>query len=235
MAEREPLFDEEEPPGPRFGRGKTPGSRAVRVIISLVAVAAVVFVVWWLYLTRSVREQAGPSVERARPTTATVKPPVPDSSRAGGQEGGSGSTTPEVTPATGTAGEATVRGGETATPERRVETAAPEPREGAVQTPRIVSSTPDSVFFVQTLDRFADQYVIHVSSFRGTEKAREEVLFLAGRGYPVFVYHVDLGSKGMWYRVYVGPYATRDEAMESKIKLDEIPRITSTRLSKVPG
>jgi cell division protein FtsN len=49
------------------------------------------------------------------------------------------------------------------------------------------------------------------------------------------VYHVDLGSKGMWYRVYVGPFATRDDAMDTKIKLDENPRIKSTRVSKVPG
>ncbi len=74
-----------------------------------------------------------------------------------------------------------------------------------------------------------------MSSFKGIEKAREEAVYLSGGGYPVFIYRVDLGSKGMWHRVYVGPYATREDAMEHKIKLDENPRIKSTRISIVPG
>ncbi len=225
VSAREPLVDEGGFPGPRLRKGVS-ASRVVRVIASLVAVVAVVFVVWWLYMTRSVRERGGPTTERARPAAVAVVPPAADSSRGEGQEERRGVGTPEFTPVAGEVREATVHREVPADSVRR-KTAEP--------APRVVSSTPDSVLFVQSLDQFAGQHVIHVSSFKGTEKAEEEALYLLGWGFPVFLYHVDLGSKGKWYRVYVGPYATREEAMQSKIKLDENPRITSTRVSKVPG
>ena len=56
-----------------------------------------------------------------------------------------------------------------------------------------------------------------------------------GWDYPVFLYRIDLGGKGIWYRVYVGPANTREEARAFKIKLDENPRIQSTRIARVPG
>jgi len=94
---------------------------------------------------------------------------------------------------------------------------------------------PDRVEVAETLDPYANQYLIHVSSFRKLENAKDEAFYLLGWGYPVFIYRADLGSKGMWYRVYVGPSTTREEAMEHKIKLDENRRIKSTRIARVPG
>lgn len=212
-----PRFDEQQEREARAGR-KGRASRAVRVIASVAALSAVVFIVWWLYMTRSVREPAGGKPETAGPPAAAMESQTGDSLRA---EAGA-----DVTPAGDAVREATVRrdapeaagAGEAAEPARDASAAAPE-----------------KLRVFETLGSFAGQYVIHVSSFRGTERASEEGLYLLGRGYPVFMYHVDLGSKGMWYRVYVGPFATRDDAMDTKIKLDENPRITSTRVSKVPG
>lgn len=210
---------------------RTRSSRVVRAIATVAALSAVVFIVWWLYMTRSVREQPGEKVGTAG-HPATPAAPVDtasadtraDEDRVAGSEG---------TAAGGTAGEAVARREEPAVVPAE-ETAASTTSEKAVEPTRAQPVT-DEKFFVTTLGRFADQYVIHVSSFRGTEKAKEEARYLGGAGYPVFVYHVDTGSKGMWYRVYVGPYPTRDEAIDAKIKLDENPRIRSTRVSKVPG
>jgi cell division septation protein DedD len=108
-------------------------------------------------------------------------------------------------------------------------------REAPAGRGETAASTYAGIHYAETLDEFADRYIIHVSSFKGIEKAREEAFYLSGAGYPVFIYRVDLGSKGMWHRVYVGPYATREDAMEHKINLDGNPRIKSTRISKVPG
>jgi hypothetical protein len=212
-------------PAARETMRRARSSRAVRVIASLAALSAVVFIVWWLYLTRSVREGPGGEAKTGAPPTAAVQTPPGDSTRAAAEPRDRTAAEPEVSRAGEPVAEMTV-------PRERTPTSE---RSGAEVPKRTASPTPADFLFVDTLGRFADQYVIHVSSFRGTDKAKEEALYLAGLEFPVFIYHVDTGSKGMWYRVYVGPYATRDEAVDTKIKLDENPRIRSTRVSKVPG
>ncbi|MBP2680654.1 MAG: Sporulation related domain, partial [Candidatus Krumholzibacteriota bacterium] len=228
-----------------FGEKKGGGSRFIRVAAAVVAVALVAFVVWWLYLTRSVRDGGEKSATPGAPGASAVAVPPPADSlaaaktarervesliarnRTPARPGGPASAPTTETsqggaPETGAAG-----GGE---PVR----AAEEPREAPAQTGRSLS-TADNIHVAESLSEFADQYIVHVSSFHGIEKAGVEARDLIGWGYPVFLYRVDLGSKGIWYRVYVGPYATRESAMEHKIKLDENPRIKSTRISKVPG
>jgi cell division septation protein DedD len=226
--ERAIFEDESEISEPRIGRARTPGSRAVRVIASIAAIVAVVFVVWWLFLTRSVRERGeGPE---APPARIAVESSAGDSIRAGGAAGEAGSAERE---AAGTTGE-TAASPDTTAVTRAAEPTVPRGDESVSRGDAAVSRS-DSLVFVRELDDLAGQYVIHVSSFRGVDRATNEALYLLGWGYPVFIYHVDLGSKGMWYRVYVGPYASREDAMQVKIKLDGNPRITSTRVSKVPG
>ncbi len=105
----------------------------------------------------------------------------------------------------------------------------------SAEQPGKALSTPDSIYVAATLGEFASHYVVHAGSFRGIDKAKEEALYLLGWGYSVFIYRVDLDSKGIWYRVYVGPFVTEQDATATKIKLDENPRIRSTRVSKVPG
>ena len=82
---------------------------------------------------------------------------------------------------------------------------------------------------------YAGKYLIHVSSFRRKDHAQSDADYLAGRGYSTIVAGVDLGEKGLWYRVYVGPFASRADAQTMKIRLDENPRVLSTRITKVPG
>jgi cell division protein FtsN len=224
-----PLFEEEEElAGPHIRR-KSVGTRIIRVVISFVVLVLVAFVVWWLYLTRSVREHGGERAGAVRRTPVTA-PPAPvtatDSLRSGRSIEPPPVTTEETAPAERTAsGEAAGRG----------ETTKSAAETAAALKPQTTVSTPDSIHFAATLDEFANQYVVHAGSFRGVDKAKEEAFYLLGWGYSVFIYRVDLESKGVWYRVYVGPFATREDAMERKIKLDENPRIRSTRVSKVPG
>ncbi|HEU4365451.1 MAG TPA: SPOR domain-containing protein, partial [Candidatus Krumholzibacteria bacterium] len=82
--------------------------------------------------------------------------------------------------------------------------------------------------------RWKDWYMIHISSFQESIRAREEVDFLQSREFPVFIVFLDLGAKGKWYRVYSGPFRTREEAREVKKNLDAVPQVRFTRITKIP-
>jgi cell division septation protein DedD len=79
-----------------------------------------------------------------------------------------------------------------------------------------------------------DWFMIHISSFQESVRAREEIAFLESREFPVFIVFLDLGPKGKWYRVYSGPFRTREEAREVKKNLDAVPQVRFTRITKIP-
>jgi cell division septation protein DedD len=39
---------------------------------------------------------------------------------------------------------------------------------------------------------------------------------LGGKGYPAFITEADLGKKGIWYRVFLGPYADKEVAAQAQ-------------------
>ena len=88
---------------------------------------------------------------------------------------------------------------------------------------------------VEELSSYAGTYLVHVSSFRGTSRARDDGAYFQSHGFDVVIARVDLGEKGIWYRVYAGPFLSRQQAEASKIRLDENPRVRSTRITRVPG
>jgi len=74
---------------------------------------------------------------------------------------------------------------------------------------------------------FAQQafYSIHISSHKQQAKAGTEVKKLKNLGLDAFVRHVEVQGKGMWYRIYVGKYATKQEAA------GDIDRLRKMKLS----
>lgn len=50
-------------------------------------------------------------------------------------------------------------------------------------------------------------YAVQVGSFAAEVDARKLQKTLLGKGYPAFTVEADLGKKGIWYRVRLGPYA----------------------------
>lgn len=219
----------------RIIRSRASASRAVRVAAWAAVILAAVFVVWWLVVTRSIRGGGEGPPASPGPAAVAQRTTTPDSAVTG-----AGGGTPETKAGTSVPeGRLEASGDTNAAPgvERPAlaagdgERPADEPTRAAGDA----AALSDSLVYVRELGELSGRYVIHVSSFRGTERAESEAFYLLGWGYPVFVYHVDLGSKGKWYRVYVGPFENREEATEVKIKLDGNPRIQSTRLSKVPG
>jgi DedD protein len=64
-------------------------------------------------------------------------------------------------------------------------------------------------------------YVVQLASFKDTAGATKFRETLAGKGYPLFTESANLGSKGVWYRVYAGPYADRDQAQQVAKQLQQ--------------
>lgn len=53
-------------------------------------------------------------------------------------------------------------------------------------------------------------YAVQVASFKGVGDAGKLRDRLAEKGYEAFVREADLGAKGTWYRVMIGPYSSAD-------------------------
>ena len=209
-------------------------SLAPRIAVILFGLLVIAFVVWWFMQNRSAGNLAvdkTPSGEvapdstqltNANPSaprdTAAVKPPV------------------------------------TTTPARR-DTSATKPL--ATTTPPATSTTPNTTtgnstpatghaggaVLVNSADiqvmedlnrRFRGWYMIHISSFQTSTRARDEVAFLESHEFPAFIVFLDLGPKGKWYRVYAGPFQTREEAVEVKKNLDAVPQVRFTRIATIP-
>lgn len=55
-------------------------------------------------------------------------------------------------------------------------------------------------------------FTIQVASFKERKKAEEVLTTLEKKGHAGHIVTRDLGSKGVWYRVYVGNFNTKEEA-----------------------
>lgn len=66
------------------------------------------------------------------------------------------------------------------------------------------------------------KYILQVASFPQPDEAGKLLGKLTQGGYDVYVQQADLGSKGVWYRVFVGPVTgkSRATALQGKIEKD---------------
>ncbi len=62
-------------------------------------------------------------------------------------------------------------------------------------------------------------YLIHVSSFRSRKSAEIEVSNLSKHGLQAFYRYESVKGKGKWFRVYIGIFKNRQEAMEKGAEL----------------
>jgi cell division septation protein DedD len=58
----------------------------------------------------------------------------------------------------------------------------------------------------------AELFYVHVSSLKTRASALQEAERLRATDQPVVMRSVDLGDKGTWWRVYLGPYGVRADA-----------------------
>jgi len=254
-------FDEEGPVETLGGRSWN--SAVPKIVTSALAVFLVGFLVWFLYLTRALREEGEPP---AIDVTEVMREDRGEQATVGGDSvtmPGTGS--PEDLAATDedlasatradTAGAATglhrrpngdkpervvdgqTKSQDTSAVDERV-TTPPKPLEETVTSTPPPDTTPPrttpSPSVPADLVGYAGKYLVHVSSFRGTTRAQSDADYLKERGFATVIAQFDLGEKGIWYRVYVGPFDSRDDALTVKIRLDENPRVLSTRITRVP-
>lgn len=70
------------------------------------------------------------------------------------------------------------------------------------------------------------KFVVQVASFKDAAAANSMLKKLSGKGYVLFVEPADLGAKGVWHRVYAGPYAGREVADRVASQLREREKIS---------
>ena len=104
-------------------------------------------------------------------------------------------------------------------PVKREPAASPEPvrTAGAAPAVREVSRpepAPEGAFLVQA------------ASFKGVEDAAKLKERLAGKAYAAFTEEADLKEKGIWHRVYIGPFATAEAAGKVVEKLQAEEKIS---------
>jgi len=73
----------------------------------------------------------------------------------------------------------------------------------------------------------AGGFLVQAAAFRGSEDARGLQANLARKGFTSFVEEVDLGPKGKWYRVYVGPFTTAVAADGAVARLKTEEKLTA--------
>lgn len=101
----------------------------------------------------------------------------------------------------------------------KVEKVSPKPvqKEEPVATLTVSDTPPKSV---------ADgTFSVQVGSFASVSDAGRLKKSLVAKGYPAFIAEADLGAKGIWYRVRLGPYADSDQAKEAMRIADKKDKI----------
>jgi cell division septation protein DedD len=86
-------------------------------------------------------------------------------------------------------------------------TAAPDASDPAMPSPDTKQAPERGVFSV------------HVFSFKTQQEAQQEIERLNRQGFSAYLETVDLGAKGVWHRVKVGPYGTRTGAEQARIDI----------------
>jgi cell division septation protein DedD len=80
----------------------------------------------------------------------------------------------------------------------------------------------------------AGDWAVHVASYKKTSQAEKEIDQLRKYGYDGRAIQTDLGSKGVWFRVYVGSCTTSAEANALREKLLQLPGYDFAQVRRLP-
>jgi len=231
-------FEEESGRSSRGGRKNA--SLAPKIATIAVALVVVAFLVWWFNAERRTGGESDPGQVVATQTENPDTDPV-----AGGGEGAG---MPVDTAAGGVAADTSSARGAAQSTETHTTPAPTLTEDPPVRPPPTGTETDptgqtgagaaidsDNILVMDDLEsKWGGSFLIHVSSFRESDKARTEVSYLVDLDYPVFIVYIDLGVKGKWYRVYAGPFERREEARNAKKNLDDTPGVRFTRITQIP-
>ncbi len=219
-----------------------------RIIVSFVAVIVLAFIGWWFLEERGREGDDMVSNTRNPPAGGQVEPGGPTGSGAVDLAGTATADSTEASPDTTTVvappgdveieTEPAATGAENPPTSTADPTPPPTPRTDPANTGgrtggTVLINSSDIIVMDDLARDWTGWFVVHISSFRESIKAREEVAYLETNEFPVFIVFLDLGAKGTWYRVYAGPLRTREAARDVKKNLDDLQRVRFTRISEV--
>lgn len=76
-------------------------------------------------------------------------------------------------------------------------------------------------------------YAVHVASYRRIEQANQELANLRKHGYEGRAVRTDLGSKGIWFRVLVGSYPSKEAAEKAREVILKLPEYEFAQVRRV--
>jgi len=163
------------------------------------------------------KRHIAPAAQGAARTVEPAREPEPDSSlEIIPDYSEPAATAPEVTaPVEGTKeGEANKPPVPAPAPPKPAAQPPTKPKETAIPTVPLTSITSRGI---------ASDYVIQAISTPSEEDAARTRKAILAEGFPAGIFEVDLGERGKWYRVYVGPYETEAEAQTVLKQVRAIP------------
>lgn len=110
-------------------------------------------------------------------------------------------------------------------PEEVVEPVTPEPEEKKVKVetlPEVITAPekPEPPVTVTPDPRPEPEpkttYSVHAGSYRSSDRANAEVRRFSNQGFNAYIERADLGEKGIWYRVKIGMFGSREEAQKEQ-------------------
>jgi len=105
--------------------------------------------------------------------------------------------------------------------------AVPEVKKKAVVKPASLPSKPLPKPVAAPAAAADGAFVVQVASFRTSGDAAKLADRLKGYQLAPFVESADLGDKGVWHRVLIGPYANREKADQTALLLREKERLSA--------
>ncbi len=70
------------------------------------------------------------------------------------------------------------------------------------------------IFFILSVSATAKEYTVQVSAFQDETEAESLVYKLRDKDYPAYYIRVDLGKKGIWFRVRIGRFSTESKVVQ---------------------
>ncbi len=164
--------------------------------------------------TESSRPPQSGAGDASRPTTGgDAKPPADAGSATGNAAQGTGSALPSPP--------APIQ----KTPETTPKQVAPEP----VPTPPQPVEPPKTTTPVAG----GTSFTVHVASYGKIENANQHIASLGRHGFEARAVRTDLGSKGIFFRVYVGNYTSKAAAEQARVAILKLPESAFAQVRRV--
>jgi len=198
------------------GKRGSGGMNLPRLVTSVVVVFVVVFLVWWFMIHKSISTKEGESRTAELVQKQRDVKEMKDRSQ-------------DETTVAGTEEEAGAIIGDTAMIEKPEVETADEPvvektDDGAASGDGADHAPPVSKPVTVTPAPEGSFYSVHVASFREISRAGTETDYLEKKGYEAIVIAAEVKGQS-WYRVYVGEFETKEEAVATRLQLLDLSRI----------